>query len=111
MVTIRRLDLSSDASSRWLRIVQVADDGPVWFSEVIDLLSKNHGLISINVELERGVRVEGLLDAQVPRPIKNGRVVALIPQGASRIRNTSFWEAAADVAPDGSFVLTVASHQ
>ena len=104
MVTIRRVDLSSDRSSRWLRIVQVADNGPAWFSEAIDLLPKNRGLISIDVELKRGVRVEGLLDVQVPRPLKNGRVVALIPQGASRA-GPSFWEAAADVAPDGSFIM------
>ena len=77
---------------------------PAQLSEAIDLLPKNRGLISIDVQLKRGVRVEGLLDTQVPRPLKNGRVVALIAQGASRA-GPSFWEVAADVTPDGSFIM------
>ena len=105
LVTIRRVDVTSPMPSRFLRVVHVPDNGPAWFSDVFDLVLQKRGPISIDAELKPGVRVEGRLADNVPRPIKNGRVVARVVETETGMVNDSRWDAAADIAADGTFVF------
>jgi hypothetical protein len=104
LVTIRRVDLTSPLPSRFLRTVHIPDEGPAWFSDVFDLLPQKRP-IAIEAELKRGIRVEGRLADDVPRPIKDGRVVARIVDTATGGINDSYWVAAADIVADGTFVF------
>ena len=61
--------------------------------------------IAIDAELKPGVHVEGRLADDVPRPIKNGRVVARIVEAQTGWVNDSHWDAVADIAADGTFVF------
>ena len=104
VLTIRRVDVSSKEGSRWLRIVHAPEHGPAWFSDPIDLRHLAGNPISLNVSLNPGVRVEGRLAENVPRPVRSGRVVAGVVNGQGGERSL-FWNAAADIAADGTFVL------
>jgi hypothetical protein len=104
VLTVRRVDLESEKASRWLRIVHVPDQGPILFSDMIDLKLRTENPISLQVPLKPGVRAEGRLDPQVPRPIKNGRVVARIATGTDTSTNWR-WSVIAEISPDGRFVL------
>lgn len=103
LLTIRRVDLTSTNASRWLRIVQVPEEGPASFSEVINLKRLPGNPISFEVTLRPGVRVRGRLGNSVPRPVKNGRVFALAADLAEETQRG--WTAVAAVAADGTFVL------
>jgi len=104
LLTVRRIDLTSNQASQWLRIVHVVDEGPAWFSELIDLKQQTGLKISLDVVLKPGVRFEGRLPENVSRPIKNGRVAAMIHAG-NKFPDAWLWEAAADIDPDGTFVV------
>ncbi|MEX1229563.1 MAG: M56 family metallopeptidase [Planctomycetaceae bacterium] len=104
VLTIDRLDLSSEKASRWLRVVHAPEQGPVQFSDVIDLTNYKEAPISIDVALKPGVSVKGRLSDDVPRPIKNGRVIAAVYSGPD-FNDTVFWGASAEIAADGTFVI------
>jgi beta-lactamase regulating signal transducer with metallopeptidase domain/protocatechuate 3,4-dioxygenase beta subunit len=104
VMALLRVDLSSDQPTRWLRIVQVPKNGPAWYSDLIDLLQQKGRPIAIETRLKPGVKVAGRLADNVPRPVKGGRVVARIVDGVDPMNNLTF-EAAADIAADGTFVL------
>ena len=104
VLTVRRIDLSSERASRWLRIVQVPDNGPAWFSDVVDLKHIAGNSISLDVTLRPGVHVAGRLADNVPRPVQKGRAIGLVAggkDGSSRLA----WHAVAEIAADGTFVL------
>jgi hypothetical protein len=102
LLTIRRVDVQKDTRS--LRIVHLPDKGPILFSNVIDLTQHVGNPISLDVSLKPGVRVEGRLSETVPRPIKNGRIVAAVIVVATPRPNRD-WGAAVPIAADGTFVL------
>jgi hypothetical protein len=104
VLTIRRVDTTGDHLSRWLRIVHVPDHGPPLYSDLIDLRLRAENPIRLDVVMKAGARVLGRLAEEVPRPVKNGRVVARIVHGA-RARESWKWEATAPIQADGSFVL------
>jgi hypothetical protein len=97
--------VTSIQPTRWLRIVHLPDEGPAWFSDLIDLVAQKRNPISIDAELKPGVRVEGRLDDSVPRPVKNGHVVGKLADGRIAPENDLCLEFAADVAADGTFVF------
>ena len=103
LLTIRRVDLDGDEATRWLRIVHVPETGPTWFSDLIDLRRVNYPF-RLNLALKPGVRVEGSLGERVPRPVKNGRIVAEIIDGTDSWSHWT-WLASAKIDPDGKFVL------
>lgn len=103
VLTIRRVDLDGDEATRWLRIVHVPETGPAWFSDLIDLRRVNYPF-RLDLALKPGVRVEGSLDERVPRPVKNGRIVAEIIDGTDSWSHWT-WLASAKIDPDGKFVL------
>jgi hypothetical protein len=103
LLTIRRVDLDGDEATRWLRIAHVPETGPAWFSDLIDLRRVNYPF-RLDLALKPGVRVEGLLGERVPRPVKNGRLVAEIIDGTDSWSHWT-WLASANIDPDGKFVL------
>jgi len=56
----------------------------------------------LDVVLKPGARVTGRLSENVPRPVKNGRVLASMIRGAA-YKTCWVWQAAVDIAPDGTF--------
>lgn len=111
VLTIRRVDLTSENAMRWLRLVHVPTVGPAWFSELIDLKSLE-APISLKPKLRPGVRVAGRLPDMVPRPVTNGRVVAQIVSGGSDAFNNWNWRIETAISEDGTFVLeSVPAHE
>lgn len=104
VLTISRLDLTSEKASRWLRVVHVPDQGPVLFSDVIDLKQYSGDPISVEAVLRPGVQVRGRLSDEIPRPIRDGRVIAAVYSGPDS-SDTVFWGDVAEIAPDGTFVV------
>ncbi len=102
ILTVRRLDVQRDTRS--MRIVHVPQAGPLLFSDELDLTQKTGGVISLDVALKPGVRVEGRLAAEVPRPVKNGHVVGCIVLGPP-FPSSFDWETTAPIAADGTFVI------
>ena len=103
-LVLRRVDLASDEPWRWLRIVHAPENGPAWFSDLVDLKQETGNPISLDVPLKPGVRVVGHLADDVPRPIKNGRVIPTIVNGSPSWTHWR-WDATAEIAPDGTFEL------
>jgi len=121
VLTIRRVNVSDIQGYPWLRIVHVPEKGPAWFSDMIDLRHLKGNPLALDVSLNAGVRVEGRLADNVPRPVRKGRVVAGVVDGRMKSENCAreidgavvssptngelFFNAATEIAPDGTFVL------
>ncbi len=111
VLTIRRVDLTSENAMRWLRLVHVPKEGPAWFSELIDLKSLE-APISLKARLRPGTRVAGRLPDMVPRPVTNGRIVAEIVSGGTDSWKSWNWLTETAIAEDGTFVLeSVPAHE
>lgn len=129
VLTIRRVDVASEAKgSRWLRIVQAPrgdglkirvpykdaehrlevpfpNDREAWFSELIDLTQRAGNPIALDVSLKPAAVVAGQLAANVPRPVKTGRVVAQIVHGPKPWTNNWQWNAVSSIDGQGRFVF------
>jgi len=105
-LTLRRVNVTGDEPERWLRVVHVPEQGPAWFSDLIDLSKEKRmdKTISLDVRLKPGVRVVGHLADDVPRPVAGGSVVAEIVRKNGGWTNL-YWFAKTEIAPDGSFAL------
>ncbi|MDZ4821745.1 MAG: hypothetical protein SGJ20_22520, partial [Planctomycetota bacterium] len=101
VLTLRNVDLSSHSRAWRLRILQIPEAGPALYSDLIELKEQSGNTIKMDATLRPGVRVEGKLDAQVPRPVKGGQVVGI----ACSEKLGSVWQATADIAADGTFVF------
>jgi hypothetical protein len=92
---------------RTLRIVHLPDDAPAQFSDPIDL--NNHGetcrVYLRDIKLHAGTRVQGTIDAQVPRPVTNGVVSINVTVGSEQeeyqAQNT--WTDWTTINKDGTF--------
>jgi len=104
LLTIRRVDLDGREPTRWLRIIHIPEKGPALFSDLIDLKLRIENPVRFDLEMKPGVRVEGTLADRVPRPVKNGRVVAQIIHGTDVWTNWK-WMATASINADGKFVI------
>jgi hypothetical protein len=94
------------AGPHTVRAVQLASDGSVWFSDVLPITAVTSQSNELVVTLKRGVAVRGQLDNSVPRPVKNGRVVAHVwPLACKPQDNPPQWHAWSKVHEDGSFAL------
>ncbi|HEX4072811.1 MAG TPA: hypothetical protein VHX68_16640, partial [Planctomycetaceae bacterium] len=105
VLTVSRLDLMREYKIGLMRVVQFPEKGPTLFSDLVDLKRHVENPISLDLTLKPGVRVAGRLDSQVPRPVKNGRVVAGVRTGHLDSPNNWRWDATATVASDGTFVF------
>jgi len=98
-----------DLERRWLRVSDANGQGPLRFSELIDVRNPEHIDEEGNIEavLTPGIRLEGKLDDSVPRPVKGGCVELYIKEGAGhRIEPHGWtWEDMAEVHEDGTFVF------
>jgi hypothetical protein len=90
---------------RYLRVIHAPQGQPAWFSELVDL--KQHvalgGKGQLNLTLHQGVRVEGKLADDVPRPVTKGIVSASIVEGVGSPRWC--WQDSTRLQPDGTFVF------
>jgi beta-lactamase regulating signal transducer with metallopeptidase domain len=91
--------------------------GEIVHSKGIAFFSEQRDSHNYELEMMPGIRVEGRLDAKVPRPVRNGwvqlsvhdeesdtreaRIARLVPRGG----NTGFWISHRPIAADGSFAF------
>lgn len=94
------------AGPHTVRAVQVDSDGSAWFSDVAQISAVASQTNKLHFTLKPGVGVRGQLDATVPRPVKNGRVVAHVwPEGRKAQDSPPQWHAWSPVKEDGSFEI------
>ena len=102
VIVTRRLS----ANPHTVRAVQFDSEGSAWFSDVIAITAATGQTNELVVDLKRGLTVRGQLDNTVPRPVKNGRVVAhLWPRGSNPQELPPQWHGWAPVREDGSFSI------
>ncbi len=95
------------AGAETVRAVQFDAKGAAWFSEAIAIEAVSGHTNDLVAEFARGVSVRGELDSTVPRPVKNGRVIAHVwPLGCNPQTSPPEWHAWAKVCEDGSFEVT-----
>ncbi|PQO27898.1 hypothetical protein [Blastopirellula marina] len=98
-----------DPQRRWMRVVDANGEGPTRYSDLIDVRNPpafdEQG--NILATLRPGIRLEGRLDATVPRPVTGGCVELFILEGEShRIEPKCWtWQDTAAVQPDGTFTF------
>jgi hypothetical protein len=83
-----------------LLVAYVPKDGPILFSEFETVELKNEEKRDLRITLNPGVVVSGRLDDQVPRPVKNGRVVGQVIASLN-----AEWRDSTTIKEDGSFTL------
>jgi hypothetical protein len=95
---------------RYLRVIHAPAAQPMWFGDLIDL--KQHvaggGTGKLNLTLHPGVRVEGKVADDVPRPIDKGIVCASIDEGVDSPQWNSpqlNWVDATKLQADGTFIF------
>jgi hypothetical protein len=102
VIVTRRLAAGTQA----VRAVQFDASDSAWFSDVIRITAVADQTNEVIVDLKRGVTVRGQLDATVPRPVANGRVVAHVwPQGHKAQDSPPDWHAWTTIHEDGSFEI------
>lgn len=91
-------------------IVHLPSDGPPQFSwpMIMPVHAEGDDPTELIAKVSAGARVEGRLDAAVPRPVRNGRVFARVClPGDTMSERPEFgqltWEDWADIRDDGSF--------
>lgn len=104
VLTLRRVDRNSQQMSHQMRVVHFPPEGPVLFSNVIDLNEREDNPLQLELTLKPGVRVEGRLADNVPRPVMNGRVIAIVSNG-TELRTRMRLRAVASINADGTFVI------
>lgn len=89
-----------------LRLAHLPKDGPASFSPLKRLELKEGEERLLRVAMEPAARVEGRLDSSVPRPVKDGRVLAaVIDRVDGDSWNVSEWRCGTTIREDGSFTL------
>ena len=93
--------------NRHCRLVALRKNQPTLFSELLTLDPKGKSRVFLKkVPLKPGVRIEGRLAADVPRPIKNGRVICQIQEvEEGEFRPCWTWLDQTKINEDGTFVL------
>jgi len=85
-------------------LVRLEGDRATHFSSIVPVELAVGETLHESIELRPAVRIEGRLRANVPRPVKNGRVqVATLPRRAGD--ESVEWVSWAPVSEDGTFVL------
>jgi hypothetical protein len=93
--------------------------GEIGYSEGFAFTAAQGKETIITLEMKPGIRVEGRIDGQAPRPVKNGCVLIsvrpkefpawLVPEDASDLFKKygyfNFWRSYRPIAEDGSFVF------
>ncbi len=93
--------------------------GEIVFSDTLDFTAERGKPCRLEMEMKPGIRIEGRLDDDVPRPVKNGRVLIkvrpsqfpayLIYEDAvplwKKYGYARFWHTYRPIAEDGTFVF------
>jgi len=93
--------------------------GEIGYSDTVAFAADKEKPVRMDLELKPGIRLEGLVDDQVPRPVKNGRVmISVRPKEfpalpviedfyslEDKYGRRSFWHSYRPIAEDGSFVF------
>jgi hypothetical protein len=95
------------AGSELLRLVYLPDEGSAMFSGVRQLTLVDDEQYKVRLEMRKAARVEGRLDDAVPRPVKNGRIIAEVIRREEIADGwqSLAWRGAATIEEDGTFVL------
>lgn len=83
------------AGVRLIRLVSIRADGPALFSDTLQVLLADGDRRELEIEMKPGLTVQGQLDVSVPRPVKNGKVIA---------RTVDIASADSPGATDGQFI-------
>ncbi len=92
----------------WMRICRIVEGQPTLFSESIKVEPGERSRILLkDVKLAVGTRVEGKLDENVPRPVKNGYVSAFIARSIEKDDWSTrwYWNDKTAIKKDGSFAF------
>jgi len=102
-----------------LRLMGQLPSGQIVYSEVQEFTADAGQNYHFDLEMKPGIRLEGRLDDNVPRPVTNGRVLIAVrskdfPAWTNwdqveavfkKYQNVSFWNSFRPIAPDGTFVF------
>ena len=105
--------------NHWLRLMGRLSSGQVVYSEVQEFIAENGKDYSFDLEMKPGIRLEGRLDDNVPRPVTNGRVIIGVRSKEfpawtnwnqidaifKKFPNVPEWKSYRLIAPDGTFVF------
>ena len=87
-----------------VRGIQIDEQGAVWFSDVVTIDAQTNAPIELKLDFKRGVTLRGRLDDQVPRPVRNGRMVANVwPPGHKPQDSPPTWHGWSPINEDGTF--------
>jgi len=104
-----------------VRVVALTAQGKIYFSDSEPLsmpVSPPRGIVPMPIGsdltqsfwVQEGTAIKGILDPAIPRPVRGGWVVANVTSpklDANDLRSlANGWRTSADVAKDGSFILT-----
>lgn len=100
VLTTKRLAPGTNA----VRAIQIDEHGSVWFSEVVTIDAQTNAPTELKLDFKRGVTLRGRLDDQVPRPVRNGRMVANVwPPGHKPQDSPPTWHGWSPIKEDGTF--------
>lgn len=89
-----------------VRAVQFDSSGRAWFSDLAAFMAVAGRTNELTVELKPGRAVHGRLDQGVPRPVRDGRVIANVwPRNEAPSASPPQWHAWTNIEADGSFVI------
>ncbi len=94
-----------------VRAVVLGSDGTPLFSDPVNFTASDAGEQTLQLTVHPGITVRGTLDASVPRPIKQGVIIAGVTTPlpvSSNFKNPSLvcaWYTTATIKDDGSFTL------
>lgn len=89
-----------------IRPVQFDTNGLAWFGEVTSFSAIAGQTNELLVQLKPGSSVRGQLDQSVPRPIRDGRLIANVwPKNVLPSSSPPEWHAWTNIVADGSFQL------
>lgn len=86
-------------------VVKLDGERATHFSKIIDFKLTEGENPRINASLKPSVRVEGVLSANVPRPIQNGRVSVRTLNPSNNTSNRVEWCTSTSIKPDGTFTI------
>lgn len=94
------------AGPHTVRAILLRTNGSAWFSDTVPITATTGQTNELTLDFKPGAMVRGQLDANGPRPVLYGRVIAHVwPTGASPKDSPPQWHAWSPVSRDGSFVL------
>ena len=93
--------------------------GEIGYSETVAFTAEKDKPSKFDLEIKPGIRLEGRIDNNVPRPVKNGRVMVSVRSKEfptltviddfydieDKYGHRSFWHSYRPIAEDGSFVF------